>query len=81
MVFSAPPHSDLKALNILIHDDLQKDISSLETLAQMALVCIVIQHLPGCRIPLKIATQRQVSNKLFSTRMPLALFLERLYQF
>ena len=76
--------TDFMTLRIPMHEDLQKDISSLETLAQIALVFLVVKHLPGFRIPLKIATwsdntaAESVSNKLFSTQMPLALFLERL---
>ena len=77
-------HSDFKALNIPIHEDLQKDIASLETLAQIALVFITIQQFPGARIPIKIPTlsdntgAEAVSNKLFTTNLPLALFLEKL---
>lgn len=76
--------ADFQVLKIPMHDDLQKDISSLETLAQIVLVYLVIQHLPGCRIPIRISTlsdntaAESVSNKLFSTQMPLALFLEKL---
>ena len=41
--FSLPLHSqDFQALHIPLHDNLQKDISSLETLAQIALVYITI---------------------------------------
>ena len=77
-------HSDFKSLNIPIHEDLQKDIASLETLAQIALVFITIQQFPGARIPIKIPTlsdntgAEAVSNKLFTTNLPLALFLEKL---
>ena len=73
---------DFTQLQIPMHDNLQKDISSLETLAQIALVYITIQFFPGSRIPIKIptlsdnTTAEAVSNKLFSTQMPIALFLE-----
>ena len=76
--------NDFSLLKIPMHDNLQKDISSLETLAQIALVFIVIRHFPGFRIPLRMAAlsdntaAESVSNKLFSTQMPLALFLEKL---
>ena len=66
-----------------VHDNLQKDISSLETLAQIALVYI-IQHFPGSRTPIRIpmlsdnTTAESVSNIFFSTNMPIALFLEKL---
>lgn len=83
--FSFRMHSsDFVKLNIPMHDNLQRDISSLETLAQIALVFLVTRILPGFRIPLRISTlsdntaAEAVSNKLFSTQMPLALFLERL---
>ena len=75
---------DFKSLHIPIHDNLQKDITSLETLAQIALVYITIQFFPGARIPIRIptlsdnTTAEAVSNKLFSTTMPIALFLEKL---
>ena len=77
-------HSDFKSLNIPIHEDLQKNIASLETLAQIALVFITIQQFPGARIPIKIPTlsdntgAEAVSNKFFTTNLPLALFLEKL---
>ena len=45
--FSLRLHAaDFAALQIPMHEDLQKDISSLETLAQIALVYIVVKHLP-----------------------------------
>lgn len=76
--------TDFDALVIPLHEDLQKAISSLETLAQMALVFTVIRMHPGFRIPIKISTlsdntaAESSSNRLFSTSMPLALFLEKL---
>ena len=83
--FSLPiSHQDFSSLRIPIHDNLQKDITSLETLAQIALVYITIQFFPGARIPIKIPTlsdntaAEAASNKLFSTSMPIALFLEKL---
>lgn len=73
--FSLPiTHNDFKSLNISIHDNLQKDITSLETLAQIALY-ITIQFFPGSRIPIRIPTlsdntmAEATSNKLFSTSM------------
>ena len=83
--FSLPMHSkDFQTLHIPLHDNLQKDISSLETLAQIALVYIAIQFFPGTRIPIRIptlsdnTTAEAAANKLFSTLTPLALFLEKL---
>ena len=77
-------HSDFQSLQIPVHDNLQKDISSLETLAQIALVYIAIQFFPGSRISIRIptlsdnTTAEAASNKLFSTTMPTALFLEKI---
>jgi len=76
--------ADFQQLNIPIHHDLQKDISSLETLAQIALVYITGRFFPGASIPIRIptlsdnSTAEALSNKLFSTSMPIALFLEKL---
>ena len=67
-----------------MHDDLQKDISSLETLAQIALIFLVTRLQPGMRIPIKLPTlsdnsaAESVSNSLFTTSMPLALFVEKM---
>jgi hypothetical protein len=76
--------SDFQCLKIPLHTDLQKDISSLETLAQIALVYITSRFFPGARIPIRIptlsdnSTAEALSNKLFSTNMPIAMFLEKL---
>ena len=75
---------DFQNLNIPMHDSLQKDISSLETLAQVALLYIVAQFQPGYRMALPVPAltdnsgAESISNKLFTTTMPLALFLEKL---
>ena len=67
-----------------MHDNLQKDISSLETLAQIALIFMTTRFQPGFRIPIRIPTlsdnsaAESVSNSLFTTTMPLALFTEKL---
>ena len=83
--FSLQLHlSDFQQLNIPVHQDLQKDISSLETLAQIALVYLTTRFFPGARIPIRIptlsdnSTAEAVANKLFSANMPIALFLEKL---
>ena len=83
--FSLPLHSsDFDQLHIPVHDDLQKDIAALETLAQIALVYIAVKSFPGARIPIRVPTlsdntgAESISNKLFTTQMPLALFLEKL---
>ena len=83
--FSLPISLDeFRTLDIPMHDGLQKDITSLETLAQIALLYIVAQFQPGYRMALRVPAlsdnsgAESVSNKLFTTSMPLALFLERL---
>ena len=75
---------DFKQLQIPMHDDLQKDISALEALAQIALVYIAVNSFPGSRIPIRVPTlsdntgAEAISNKLFTTQMPMALFMEKL---
>ena len=83
--FSLPMcFQDFKNLQIPMHDDLQKDIGCLETLAQLALVFVVTKFCPGARIPIRIpmlsdnTTAESLTNKLFSTQLPIALFLEKL---
>jgi len=71
-------------LQIPVHEDLQKSISALEALAQIALVLIAVQSFPGARIPVRVPTlsdnagAESISNALFTTQMPLVLFLEKL---
>ena len=75
--------SDFERLQIPIHQDLQKDISSLETLAQIGLLYVVALKQPGFRMNIRVPAlsdntgAESVSNKLFTTTMPLALFLEK----
>ena len=70
--FSLPLRSsDFIDLKIPLHDNVQKDIASLETLAQIALVYITTQYFPGSRIPILIpmlsdnTTAEAVSNNFF----------------
>ena len=83
--FSLPmTHSYFQSLQIPVRENFQTDISSLETLAQIALVYIAIQFFPGSRISIRIpalsdnTTAEAASSKLFSTTMPTALFLEKI---
>ena len=83
--FSLPmTGKDFKQLQIPMHEDLQKDISALEALAQIALVYIAVNSFPGSRIPIRVPTlsdntgAEAISNKLFTTQMPMALFMEKL---
>ena len=76
--------ADFDALDIPLHSDLQRDITSLETLAQIALLFIVARRQPGFRMSVRVPAlsdntgAESVSNKVFSTALPLALFLEKL---
>lgn len=77
-------HADFQSLGIPLHEDLRKDISGLETLAQHALLFTAYNHQPGFRIPLRLPAlsdnsgAESVANKLFTTTMPLALFVEKI---
>ncbi len=75
---------DFDDLDIPVHSDLQRDITSLETLAQIALLFIVARRQPGFRMSIRAPAlsgntgAESVSNKVFTTALPLALFLEKL---
>lgn len=74
-------YSDFVALNIPVTQDMQKCIASF---AQMAILFIFGQSSPGFRYPLRIPSLTDNSgteaggNKLFSTKSPMNLFLEKL---
>lgn len=76
--------TDFDDMDIPLHQDLQKDITSLETLAQIALLFVVARRQPGFRMSVRVPAlsdntgAESVSNKLFTTALPLALFLEKL---
>ena len=75
--------SDFTREGIPIEDDLQKNISALELLAQMAIVWAVARLYPGHRVPIRISsfsdnTGAESSNKLFTTKFPQCLFVEKL---
>ena len=63
---------DFTALQIPIEDDLQKIISALELLAQIAIVFTVARTFPGHRVPIRISSfsdntgAESGSNKLFT---------------
>lgn len=75
---------DFDALQIPIDDDLQKIISALELLAQIAIVYTVAGLFPGYRVPIRIHSfsdntgAESGSNKLFTMKHPQCLFLEKL---
>ena len=65
--FSVPLHfSDFQQLRIPTHDNLQKDIGCLETLAQLGLVFIATRFFPGSRSPMLSdnTTAESLTNKL-----------------
>ena len=75
---------DFKDLEIPIEDDLQKIISALELLAQMAIVFTLARTFPGHRVPIRIHSfsdntgAESGSNKLFTMKYPQCLFVEKL---
>ena len=75
---------DFIALKIELDKDLQKSITSMETLAQMAIMWISCRIHPGHRIPITLPSfsdntgAESGSNRLFSTKTPQCWFLEKL---
>ena len=77
-------YKDFQSLQIPVKENMQKDISCYETLAQMCLLHMFCKIAPANRVPLILKTvsdntgAEAGSNKLFTTKVPLCLFLERL---
>ena len=83
--FSLPVDREmLQSIGLTPHEDLQRDITMLETLVQCALLFMAASSLQNSRIPLSLASwsdntgAESNSNSLFSTQRPLALVLEKL---
>ena len=76
--------ADFLALDIPVNSDMQKDISSYETFAQFCLLYSLCYFLPGQRfsVTLKSLSDNTAaeanSNFLFTTKVPLCYFVERL---
>ena len=78
--------ADFQPLQIPMHDDLQKDMwhSFIGNFGADCLGFHCSALISGSRIPIKIPTlsdntgAEAVSNKLFTTQIPLAMFLEKL---
>ena len=76
--------NDFQSISIPVNSNMQRDIVSYETLAQIAVVTLLSQHFPSCRYPICIHSlsdntgAEAGSNALFSTQLPQCLFLERL---
>ena len=76
--------ADFLQLDIPVSSDMQKDISSYETLAQIALLFSLCHLLPAQRFALTLksisdnTSAEAGSNSMFTTKAPLCFFLERL---
>ena len=63
---------------------MQRDIACYETLAQLAIIKLMSQHIPAQRYALRISSLSDNTgaeagvNSLFATKIPLAFFLEKL---
>ena len=75
---------DFERLSIPVSVSMQKNIACFETLAQMALIFLMIRCFPSFRLPLVMpslsdnAAAEAGGNKLFSTSFPHCLFLEKM---
>ena len=75
---------DFTPLHIPIEDDLQKIISALELLAQIAIVFTLARTFPGHRVRIRINSfsdntgAESGSNKLFTMKHPQCFFVEKL---
>lgn len=79
--FAAHP-GDFSGLSVELDTDMQKSISSFETLAQVGLVWILTHSFSGFRMPIVLKSlsdntgAESVGNKLFCTTKPLCFFVE-----
>ena len=75
---------DFSSLGITVSEDMQRDISCYEALAQLALLFVASRMWPSRRFNVRISSWSDNSgaesgvNKLFTTSYPLCVFLERL---
>ncbi len=75
---------DFRSLEIPLQDDLQKSISGLETLAQIAILWMASKLYPGQRFPITLPSfsdntgPESGSNRLSTTKFPQCLFLEKM---
>ena len=76
--------SDFSFANIPLHSSASSDISWYECLAQIALLVLLQITLPGSRLSIRLASlsdntgAETAANKLYSSKMPLAAFSQRL---
>ena len=77
-------YTDFHELDIPVSMDMQKDISSFETQAQIGLLFTLNRILPAQRLSITLRSQsdntaaESTSNSLFSTKVPLCFFLNKL---
>ena len=75
---------DFYQLDVEVNHNMQRDIVCYETLAQLAIVKLMTQHIPAQRYSLRISSPSDNTgaeagvNSLFTTKTPLAFFLEKL---
>ena len=75
---------DFRSREIPLQDDLQKSISGLETLAQIAILWMASKLYPGQRFPITLpyfsdnTGAESGSTRLFTTNFPQCLFLEKM---
>ena len=76
--------SDFYQLDVEVNNNMQRDIVCYETLAQLAIVKLLARCMPAQRYGLRISSlsdntgAEAGANSLFTTKLPLALFLEKL---
>ena len=76
--------TDFESLGVKISNDMQRDISCYEALAQLGLLYLASRMWPSQRFNVRISSWSDNSgaesgvNKLFTTAYPLCIFLERL---
>lgn len=77
-------HDDFKSIHLDLKPDLQKSITCLETLAQIALLWVAAKFFPNHRLPICLKSlsdnsgAEASSNKLFTMSRPLCFFVEKL---
>ena len=76
--------SDFSSLGVSVSENMQRDIGCYEALAQAALLLLLARLYPSSRAPVQLrslcdnTSAEAGANKLFTTAMPLALFLEKI---
>ena len=76
--------ADFRALGIPVKDDANLDISSYETLAQGFLLVLLLRTICGGRLRVRLPSlsdnvgAESVINRLYTSKQPLAVFVQRL---